>query len=155
MIQQFHSSPYTWRKHVIWKATHTPQCSWKWRWSCSVVSDSLWPHGLQPSRLLHSQAFQARVLEWVAISFSRGSFQPRNRTWVSRVAGRRFTVWATREALRCSQRHYSQWQRCKSNLDDHRQRNEQRCGPHTHGLLLSRRNGWNNAICSNVKKPRD
>ena len=42
--------------------------------------------------------FQARVLEWIAISFSRGSFQPRNRTQVSRIAGRRFTSWATREA---------------------------------------------------------
>ena len=38
--------------------------------------------------------FQARVLEWVAISFSRGSSQPRDRTRVSRTAGRRFTVWA-------------------------------------------------------------
>ena len=36
--------------------------------------------------------FQARVLEWVAISFSRGSSQPRDRTWVSCIAGRRFTV---------------------------------------------------------------
>ena len=42
--------------------------------------------------------FQARVLEWVAISFSRGCSRPRNRTQVSRIAGRRFTVWATREA---------------------------------------------------------
>ena len=37
---------------------------------------------------------QARILEWVAISFSRGSFQPRNRTWVSCIAGRFFTNWA-------------------------------------------------------------
>ena len=36
--------------------------------------------------------FQARVLEWIAISFSRGSSRPRNRTRVSRIAGRRFTV---------------------------------------------------------------
>ena len=43
--------------------------------------------------------FQARVLEWIAISFSRGSSRPRNRTRVSCIAGRRFTVWATREAL--------------------------------------------------------
>ena len=43
---------------------------------------------------------QARVLEWVAISFSRGSSWPRDPTWVSRIAGRRFTHWATREALR-------------------------------------------------------
>ena len=43
--------------------------------------------------------FQARVLEWVAISFSRGSSQPRDWTWVSRIAGRHFTIWATREML--------------------------------------------------------
>ena len=41
--------------------------------------------------------FQARVLEWIAISFSRESSQRRNRTQVSCIAGRRFTVWATRE----------------------------------------------------------
>ena len=44
------------------------------------------------------EIFQARVLEWVAISFSRGSSWPRDRTQVSRIAGSRFTVWATREA---------------------------------------------------------
>ena len=43
--------------------------------------------------------FQARVLEWIAISFSRGSSRPRNWTWVSRIAGRRFTIWTTRESL--------------------------------------------------------
>ena len=41
--------------------------------------------------------FQARVLEWVAISFARGSSRPRDRTWVSRIVGRRLTIWATRE----------------------------------------------------------
>ena len=41
--------------------------------------------------------FQARVLEWVAISFSRRSSQPRDQTQVSFIAGRRFTIWATRE----------------------------------------------------------
>ena len=41
---------------------------------------------------------QARILEWVAFSFSRGSSQPRNRTQVSSIAGRFFTSWATREA---------------------------------------------------------
>ena len=43
--------------------------------------------------------FQARVLEWGAISFSKGSSRPRNRTWFSCIAGRRFSIWATREAL--------------------------------------------------------
>ena len=41
---------------------------------------------------------EARVLEWVAISFSRGSSWPRDWTWVSLIVGRHFTVWATREA---------------------------------------------------------
>ena len=36
------------------------------------------------------EIFQAKVLEWVAITFSRGSFQPRNRIQVSCIIGRRF-----------------------------------------------------------------
>ena len=43
--------------------------------------------------------FQARILEWVAIPFSRGSSWPRGRTQVSWIAGRFFTIWATRETL--------------------------------------------------------
>ena len=35
---------------------------------------------------------QERVLEWVAISFSRGSSQLRDQTQVSRIVGRRFTI---------------------------------------------------------------
>ena len=42
--------------------------------------------------------FQARILEWVAIPFSRGSSWRRNRIQVFRIAGRVFTVWATRKA---------------------------------------------------------
>ena len=41
---------------------------------------------------------QARILEWVAIPFSRGSSQPRDQTQVSRIAGGFFTSWATKEA---------------------------------------------------------
>ena len=41
--------------------------------------------------------FQAQVLEWVDISFSRGSSPPRDQTRVSCIAGSSFTVWATRE----------------------------------------------------------
>ena len=39
---------------------------------------------------------QARILEWAAISFSRGSSQPRDWTRVSHIAGRHFTLWAWR-----------------------------------------------------------
>ena len=38
-------------------------------------------------------------LLWVAIPFSKGSSRPRDQTLVSHIAGRFFTVWATREAL--------------------------------------------------------
>ena len=53
---------------------------------CSLLGSSI--HGI----------FQTRVLERVSISFSRGSFQPRDWTQVSRIAGRCITIWATREA---------------------------------------------------------
>ena len=52
---------------------------------CSLPGSSV--HGI----------FQAIVLEWVAISFSRGSSWPRDRTRVSCIVDRRFTVWATGE----------------------------------------------------------
>ena len=50
--------------------------------SHSVMSDSLWPSGLQLSRLRCPWNSQLRTLEWVAIPFSRGSSQPRNQTRV-------------------------------------------------------------------------
>ena len=52
---------------------------------CSLPGSSV--HGI----------LQARILEWVAISFSRGSSQPRDRIRVSRIVDRHFTIWATRE----------------------------------------------------------
>ena len=44
------------------------------------------------------EILQARILEWVAISFSGGSSWPSDRTRISCIAGRFFTMWATREA---------------------------------------------------------
>ena len=52
----------------------------------------------QPDSSVHG-ILPARILEWVAISSSRGSSRSRNGTWVSCTAGRFFTIWATREAL--------------------------------------------------------
>ena len=57
-------------------------------WLCDPMDHSL------PGFSVHG-IFQARVLEWVAISFSRGSSWPRDQTHVSCIAGRRFTLWAT------------------------------------------------------------
>ena len=44
-----------------------------------------------PGSSIHG-ILQARIQEWVAILFSRGSFQPRHQTWVSCIAGRFFTI---------------------------------------------------------------
>ena len=108
--------------------------------SCLAVFDSLWPLGLQPSRLLcpwdspgkktgvgcyallrgifptqgsnpgllHCRGIlyqlshqrSPRILEWVAVPFSRGSSRPRNWTRVFCIAGGFFTSWAIREALK-------------------------------------------------------
>ena len=54
---------------------------------CSLSGSSV--HGI----------LQARILEWEAIPFSRGSFQPRGRTQVSCIAGSVFKDGATMEAL--------------------------------------------------------
>ena len=56
---------------------------------CSLPGSSV--HGI----------LQARVLEWVAISFCRKPSRPRDWTRVSCIAGRWFTLWATREAPNC------------------------------------------------------
>ena len=50
------------------------------------MSNSLQPHRLPPARLLCSWIFQARILEWVTIPFSRASSQPRDRTCISWVS---------------------------------------------------------------------
>ena len=65
----------------------------KWSESHSIASYSLWPHDCTVHGIL-----QARMLEWVAFLFSRGSYQPRDQTCVSSIAGGFFISWATREA---------------------------------------------------------
>ena len=49
-----------------------------------------------PGSSVHGH-LQARILEWVAISSSRGSSQLRDQTWISCIAGGFFTIWATRQ----------------------------------------------------------
>ena len=64
--------------------------------SCPALCNPM--DGSLPGSSAH-EIFQARVVEWAAISFSRGCSQPRDRTRVSYIADRCFTAWATREAL--------------------------------------------------------
>ena len=58
-----------------------------------------WLHGLPSASSPICGVLQARILEWVAIPFSGGSSQRRDRTPVSCITGKFFTLWATREAL--------------------------------------------------------
>jgi len=105
-----------------------------------------------PSSSIHG-ILQARILEWVAISFFRGSSRPRDWTQVSRIVGRCFTVWATREVLGYTQKkniiqkdtgtpilfqHYLQQPRQGSNRNVHQQSNRFRCAIYIYnGILLS------------------
>ena len=57
----------------------------KWSESCSVVSDSI-------------QSMEVSRPEYWSGLFSRASSQPRDRTQVSHISGRFFTIWVTREA---------------------------------------------------------
>ena len=67
--------------------------------SHSVVSNSATSWTVAYHVPLSMGILQARILEWVAIPFSRESSWPRDRTQVSCIAGWFFTVWATMETL--------------------------------------------------------
>ena len=68
--------------------------------SCPNLCDplSLTPPGFSVHGIL-----QARILEWIAIPFSRGSSWPRDQTQVFCTGGRFFTIWANREAPNVAQ----------------------------------------------------
>ena len=68
-----------------------------WCWSLSHVWLFVTPQTAPPGSSVHG-ILQARILEWVAIPFSRGSSRARDWTWVSQKAGKFFTIWVTREA---------------------------------------------------------
>ena len=81
--------PAYWKRPWYWKSeSEVAQ-------SCLTLCDSM--DCSPPGSSVHG-ILQARILVWVAISFSRGSSQTRDWTQVSHIAGRFFTLWATREA---------------------------------------------------------
>ena len=79
----------------MWQAACVPVDEGEVAQSCLTLCDPM--DCSPPGSSIHGIP-QARILEWVAISFSRGSSRPRDRTQVSRIGGRRFNLWATREA---------------------------------------------------------
>ena len=82
---------------VLYKDTlcATPSIALKWS---EVKVAQLCPTVCDPMDYTVHEILQARILKWVPIPFSRRSSQPRDITQVSRIAGRFFTSWATREA---------------------------------------------------------
>ena len=69
----------------------------KWKYLVAQSGLTLCNPRDSPGSSVHG-ILQARILEWVAMSFSRGSSQPRDQTWVSHMVGQFFTIWATGEA---------------------------------------------------------
>ena len=80
----------------IYTHTHTHTHTHIYTHTCACMlslNDVSWrPHGLSPPSPSVHGILQARVLEWIAIPFSRRSSQPRDRTQVSCIAGGFFTV---------------------------------------------------------------
>ena len=70
--------------------------------SCQTLCKPM--YCIPPGSSVHG-ILQARILEWVAVPFSRGSSQPRDQTGVSCTAGGFFTSWATREAAMAQKSH--------------------------------------------------
>ena len=78
-------TPTRWKKLTTW----WPNCKlWFEKWKSFNHVQLYTVHGI----------LQARILEWAAFPFSRGSSPPRDLTQVSHIAGRFFTSWATRQA---------------------------------------------------------
>ena len=78
-----------------WVSSSHQMCECEVTQSCLTLCD---PMDCSPPGSFVHGILQARVLELIAITFSRGSSWPRDRTQVSCIAGRRFTIWATRES---------------------------------------------------------
>ena len=100
MENHIHSNPHCYRKGrqanssddsekrishciAVWSVTQSYLTLWS-PMDCSLPGSSC--HGI----------LQARILEWVTISFSRESSQSRDRTQVLHIAGRCFNLWATK-----------------------------------------------------------
>ena len=84
--------------YTMLEETHNYMDRWKkvlMAQSCLTLCD---PMGYRLPRSSVQEILQAKILEWVAIPFSRGSSRARDQTWVFCIAGRFFTIWASREA---------------------------------------------------------
>ena len=93
--QAWHAAIHGVTKSRTWLSNWT-ELNWCNMVACMLIlSDSLQPQGLQPTRFICQRFSQARILKWVAISCSRVSSWPKDQTsisWISCIAGSFFTI---------------------------------------------------------------
>ena len=101
--EKFHGQSWAWLSMQVPHThththTHTPLKLIKYLHTqlCLTLCD---PVNCSPPGSSVRAILQTRILEWVAIPFSRGSSQPRDWNGVSYIAGRFFSISVTREAL--------------------------------------------------------
>ena len=81
---------FSWTLELTWLISEGVKVSWS---GLTFYN----PRDYSPPGSSVHEILQTRMLEWVAIPFSRVSSSPRDQTWVSSITGRFFTTWATRE----------------------------------------------------------
>ena len=86
-----HLTPLSHHRALSWVSVLYRSAWVKDAQSCPTLCDTM---DCNPPGFTVHGIFQARILEWFAIPFSKGSSQPRDQTKVSGIAGRFFTVWA-------------------------------------------------------------
>ena len=97
-VQSQARSPGAIHLQTIWSLWDSPACA---HLPTAQPYLTLWdPMDCSLSGFSAYGILQVRLLQWVAILFSRRSSQPRGWTWVSCIAGKFFTIWAAREASR-------------------------------------------------------
>ena len=74
----FFTTSTIWEAHIWYESESESEAAQSCPTPCDPIDCSL------PGSSVHG-IFQAIVLEWIAISFSRGSSRPRDRTWVSHI----------------------------------------------------------------------
>ena len=105
LFQEVHQDPeHDTGEHMLWKGKHQMRSKGTFKPVCIsylVMTNSLGPPWTSPPGSSVQGILQARILDWVAIPFSRGSSRPRDGTWVSHIAG---WFWAT--MLQTCSEHY-------------------------------------------------
>ena len=88
VLHNYHRSTYAFQLYIF--SFYSSSSSTLVAKSCRTLAT---PWTGLPGSSVHG-TLQARILEWKAILFSRGSSWPRDWTWVSHIAGTRLTLWA-------------------------------------------------------------